>query len=69
MNYNAPIKEAIKAALDNFAANWEDKYLYAIKSWRNNWEDLTVLFEFPLEIRKIINITNLVETLNEKIRK
>ena len=67
--YNAPTKEAAKAALDDFAAAWEDKYSYAIKSWKDNWEDLTVFFEFPLEIRKIIYTTNLVENLNGKIRK
>lgn len=67
--YNAPTKEAAKAALDDFATTWKNKYSYAIKSWRDNWEDLTVFFEFPLEIRKIIYTTNLVENLNGKIRK
>ncbi|NLP57987.1 transposase, partial [Lutibacter sp. B1] len=54
---------------DDFAAVWEDKYSYAIKSWKDNWEDLTVFFEFPLEIRKIIYTTNIIENLNGKIRK
>ena len=45
------------------------KYLYAILSWRNNWDDLTVIFQFPLEIRKIIYTTNLIENLNGKIKK
>jgi len=67
--YNAPTKEAAKAALDDFDSVWGDKYSYAIKSWRENWEDLTVFFEFPLEIRKIIYTTNLIENLNGKIRK
>ncbi|TDN97758.1 IS256 family transposase [Sunxiuqinia elliptica] len=67
--YNAPTKEAAKAALDDFTASWENKYSYAIKSWKDNWEDLTVFFEFPLEIRKIIYTTNLIENLNGKIRK
>lgn len=67
--YNAPTKEAAEAALEDFARAWEDKYSYAIKSWRANWEELTVFFEFPLEIRKIIYTTNLVENLNGKIRK
>ena len=67
--YNAPTKEAAKAALEDFAERWQDKYSYAIKSWRNNWEALTVFFEFPLEIRKIIYTTNLIENLNGKIRK
>jgi transposase-like protein len=67
--YNAPNEKAAKAALDDFAGKWEGKYSYAVKSWRDNWEDLTVFFEFPLEIRKIIYTTNLIENLNGKIRK
>jgi len=67
--YNAPNQEAAKMALEDFAQKWESKYSYAIKSWRNNWEELTVFFEFPLEIRKIIYTTNLIENLNGKIRK
>jgi len=67
--YTAPTKDAAKAALDDFATKWESKYLYAIQSWRNNWDELTVFFEFPLEIRKIIYTTNLIENLNGKIRK
>ena len=67
--YNAPTQEAAKAALNDFAGQWENKYSYAIKSWRDNWQELTVFFEFPLEIRKIIYTTNLIENLNGKIRK
>ena len=52
-----------------FAEKWESKYLYAIQSWRNNWDELTVFFDFPVEIRKIIYTTNLIENLNGKIRK
>ncbi len=67
--YNAPNQEAAKMALEDFAQKWNDKYSYAIKSWRDNWEELTVFYEFPLEIRKIIYTTNLIENLNGKIRK
>jgi len=67
--YNAPTKQAAEAALNDFAIKWEHKYSYAIQSWRNNWEDLTVFFEFPVDIRKIIYTTNLIENLNGKIRK
>ena len=67
--YNAPTEQAAKAALEDFAEKWESKYSYAIKSWRDNWDELTVFFEFPVEIRKIIYTTNLIENLNGKIRK
>lgn len=67
--YTAPTKQAAAAALDDFSVKWESKYGYAIKSWRENWDELTVFFDFPLEIRKIIYTTNLIENLNGKIRK
>lgn len=67
--YEAPNREAASAALKDFASKWNDKYPYAIKSWENNWEELTTFFDFPAEIRKIIYTTNLIENLNGKIRK
>lgn len=67
--YTAPTKQVAEAALNDFARNWESKYSYAMASWRNNWDELTVFFEFSLEIRKIIYTTNLIENLNGKIRK
>lgn len=67
--YDAPSKEAARAALQDLANTWGRKYPYAIKSWEDNWEELTVFFDFPLEIRKIIYTTNLIENLNGKIRK
>ena len=67
--YNAPTKSAAEAALNDFAQKWESKYSYAVKSWRDNWDELTVFYDFPVEIRKIIYTTNLIENLNGKIRK
>lgn len=67
--YDAPTREAAEAALNDFAAKWESKYAYAVKSWRDNWQELTVFFDFPVEIRRIIYTTNLIENLNGKIRK
>lgn len=67
--YTAPTKQGAALALEGFAQKWESKYGYAIKSWRENWDELTVFFDFPLEIRKIIYTTNLIENLNGKIRK
>ncbi len=67
--YNAPTREAAKQALNDFANKWDSKYSYAIKSCENNRDNLTAFFEFPVEIRKIIYTTNLIENLNGKIRK
>jgi len=67
--YAAPTREAALASLNDLEQKWNSKYAYAIKSWRDNWDELTVFFDFPLEIRKIIYTTNLIENLNGKIRK
>lgn len=64
-----PTKRLLLQRLDNMEKKWGGKYPYAILSWRNKWDDLTVFFQFPLEIRKIIYTTNLIENLNGKIRK
>ena len=67
--YAAPTRQAALTGLDAFEQKWSSKYSYAIRSWRENWEELTVFFDFPLEIRQIIYTTNLIENLNGKIRK
>lgn len=67
--YTAPNREAAALALDLLEAAWSQKYGYAIKSWRDNWEELTAFLAFPMEIRKIIYTTNIIENLNGKIRK
>ncbi|WP_240646670.1 IS256 family transposase [Chitinophaga rhizosphaerae] len=67
--YAAHTRQAAEAALESFEAKWGSKYGYAIKSWKENWEELTVFFDFPIEIRQINYTTNLIENLNGKIRK
>ena len=67
--YTAPNKEMARAALEDFKKKWNDKYTYAVDSWYKNWDELTVFLDFPVEIRKIIYTTNLIENLNGKIRK
>jgi putative transposase len=67
--YDAPSQAAAADALDKLEAKWGDKYGYAIKSWRNNWTNLTAFLDYPPEIRKIIYTTNTIESLNAGIRK
>ena len=67
--YGAVNKDAASLALDDFERKWSSKYQYAVRSWRTNWDDLTTFFDYPMEIRKIIYTTNLIENLNGKIRK
>jgi transposase-like protein len=67
--YTAVNEEAGLLALDRFEEKWRGKYLYAIKSWRANWECLSTFFKYPPEIRRLIYTTNPIENFNRSIRK
>jgi len=40
---------------------WKKEYSYVFKSWRDNWAELSTMFVYPEEIRKIIYTTNTIE--------
>lgn len=67
--YTAPSVEQAEEALARLEANWADKYPHIIRSWKDNWANLTVFLNFPPEIRKMIYTTNVIEGLNRQIRK
>jgi len=67
--YGAVNRDSARYALNDFGKKWSSKYGYAVTSWENNWEALTNYFDFPLEIRKLIYTTNVIESLNSGIRK
>jgi putative transposase len=67
--YGAINREMAYDALVEFADKWGSKYAYAIKSWKDNWDELTAYFDYPQEIRRIIYTTNAIESLNSTIRK
>jgi transposase-like protein len=67
--YGAPNLTAAEEAFKVFADRWSVKYGYAVQSWKKNWVNLTAFFNFPLEIRRIIYTTNVIESLNSTIRK
>ena len=67
--YGAINRQTAADALIEFEQKWGNKYGYAVKSWQNNWEQLTAFFDFPMEIRRLIYTTNIIESLNSGIRK
>lgn len=67
--YQAINEQTALAALDELDEKWGKKYPLTLKSWRTNWESLSVMFEFPQEIRKAIYTTNAVEALHRQFRK
>ena len=67
--YQAATAEAAAQEREFFAARWDQKYPTISALWRRHWEQITPLFAFPSEIRKIIYTTNAVESLHMTLRK
>lgn len=40
-----------------------------VKFWRSNWACITLFFEYPLEICRVIYTTNAIRSLNMSMRK
>ena len=67
--YSAPTREAAEAGLAALGEKWRGRYAMAVRSWENNFDDLTTFFDYPAEIRRLIYTTNTVEGYNRQLRK
>jgi transposase-like protein len=67
--YTALNEKMALEALTELEIKWAKKYIYVVKSWRENWENLSNFFSYPIELKKIIYTTNTIENLNRGIRK
>ena len=67
--YKAASEEIGFQNLELLESKWGKKYSIIIKSWYDNWENLSTFFKYPPEIRKIIYTTNTLEGFNRQLRK
>ena len=67
--YGASTEEEAKKQMDRFEQKWQSSYPHVIRSWRTNWDNLTTFFRYPVEIRKVMYTTNVIESVNSKFRK
>jgi transposase-like protein len=67
--YQANDKKQAEKELARFDEQWSKKYPYIMKSWLENWDRLSQMFEFPDRIRKMIYTTNIIESFNSQLRK
>ncbi len=67
--YQAINKQVAEDALDALEQKWGEKYPIVIKAWRNKWENLSVYFQYPADIRRVIYTTNAVEAVHRQFRK
>ncbi len=67
--YQSITEEDALMSLEQFEQRWDGKYPNISRSWRNNWQNVSTLFNYPEDIRKAIYTTNAIESLNSVIRK
>ncbi|MCP8970801.1 IS256 family transposase [Ectobacillus ponti] len=67
--YQALTLEEAELAFSRFSDKWGSKYPLVIRSWGNNWTELTSFFSCPAEIRKLIYTTNTIEGYHRQLRK
>ncbi len=67
--YKAPTENGALAALEIFESKWSKKYAIGVRSWRENWNELSTMFKYSPEIRKMIYTTNAIENFNRQLRK
>lgn len=67
--YKAATEEGALLEMDRFEEVWGAKYPLIVRSWRNNWEELSTFFKYPPEIRKLIYTTNMIESYHRQLRK
>ena len=66
--YKAFTKEEALYELDKLEEKWGKKYPIVFQSWRNKWENLTVYFQYPEDIRRVIYTTNIIESVHRQFR-
>jgi len=67
--YQAPSEDAALFYLEELREKWGKKYPQILKSWDENWAELSTYFKYPEEVRRLIYTTNAVEGFHRMLRK
>ena len=67
--YQAATLAESEVALDVFAAKWGEAYPAVSQVWIRHWENVIPIFDYLMEIRRVIYTTNAIESINRSLRK
>jgi transposase-like protein len=67
--YQALTLEEAELGFAEFKDKWGKRHSIIIRSWENNWTELTAYFKYPYQLRKIIYTTNVIEGYHRQLRK
>ena len=67
--YGAPTLDDAAYRLEELREKWGKRYPQILKSWDQNWAELSTYFKYPQEVRTLIYTTNAVEGFHRMLRK
>jgi putative transposase len=67
--YTAVNAAAARAALDDLAERWGQRYPAIIRLWHNAWDEFIPFLDYDVEIRTVLCSTNAIESLNARYRR
>jgi transposase-like protein len=67
--YQAATREKAEHALNRLEQKWGKRYPKVIESWRRNWDNLSLMFNYSPMIRKVMYTTNSIEAFHRQLRK
>jgi putative transposase len=67
--YAAVNATAARAAFDELADKWGQRYPAVVRLWDNAWAEFIPFLDYDVEIRRVICSTNAIESLNARYRR
>lgn len=67
--YKAESKDLAEYNLLRLDEKWGKKYPMVIKSWNQNWDNLSTYFKYSMEVKQLIYTTNPIEGFHRQVRK
>jgi transposase-like protein len=67
--YTAVNAAAARAALDELAGTWGQRYGAIVRLWENAWAEFIPFLDYDIEIRRVLCSTNAIESLNARYRR
>ena len=67
--YTAVNATAARAAFDELAEKWGQRYPAVVRLWDNAWAEFIPFLDYDVEIRRVLCSTNAIESLNARYRR
>jgi transposase-like protein len=67
--YTAVNATAARAAFDELAEKWGQRYPAVVRLWDNAWAEFIPFLDYDVEIRQVLCSTNAIESLNARYRR